>query len=183
MSALLTIFLWVLIAVLVAVLALLFTPINLQVHFATSPRLSYRVDLRAFGGLAPRVTLADSARKHVVKPVNSRTHSLDKRKIPLERLPNSVPRMIRDIFRHVHLSSLKVECEFGMEDPADTGQIAGLALPIAYAAPVGTHVIDLRPNFDGPCLEAEITAAIHFTAAAFFLPVVRFVWRVFGPVR
>ena len=58
MSVLLGILLWLLLALLGLVVLVLITPVSLRVHLTNSPLFTYRVEVYAFGGLAPRLTLA-----------------------------------------------------------------------------------------------------------------------------
>ena len=175
---------WVLIAVVAAVVTLLFIPILVRVQVATKPKFTFHSDMRVFMGLAPRITLISKCRKRTPDPVKPKSKRSEKPKISNARLAKAAPGLIMDIVRNLHLHSLELDCEFGMEDPSDTGQLAGLLLPIAHVTPEMRKVdISLRPNFARPCMEGEITAVIRLTLAAFFLPFARFAWRSFGPTR
>jgi len=58
MALLLAIILWLLLAILVLVGSVLITPIFIRMHLTTTPQFAYRVEVRVFAGLAPRLTLA-----------------------------------------------------------------------------------------------------------------------------
>jgi len=89
-----------------------------------------------------------------------------------------------EIFHHIHVSELSVDADYGLNDPAETGQLSGLLMPLQYAHLLPRRVsLNLRPDFTQSCLKGTLTAGIHVTVAAFFIPIMRFGWRAFGPVR
>lgn len=181
---LMTIVFWVLILALAAAIALLFLPILVRVHLVAGPQVSFHCDASALSGLAPPITLVSSTGKRDASRKAPKSTSNRARRITKTRLAAATPGLIADLFRHVCPVMLQVECEFGLNDPADTGHLAGVLLPLANARPAPRALnISLSPNFERPCLEGEITAAIRLTLAALILPFARFAWRVLGPDR
>ncbi|WP_162798660.1 DUF2953 domain-containing protein [Sulfitobacter sp. SK012] len=86
--------------------------------------------------------------------------------------------------RHVHVAELHIDADYGFSDPADTGQLSGLLMPLQYTSPLPASVLlDLRPDFTKACLKGSMTAAVRVTVAALFVPILCFAWRAFGPSR
>ena len=187
MSVLVGILLWLLLAVVVLVGLFLVTPVSFRVHVTNSPRLAYRVEMHALGGLAPRITLAHGAHQiavaeHKAKPAKPRQRTSSGPRRVSGALIRALPELAKDILRHVHVAELHIDADYGLGDPADTGQLSGLLMPLQHASPLPAAVLlDLRPDFTRACLKGSITAAVRFTVAAFFVPVLRFAWRAFGP--
>ncbi|MDG1169853.1 MAG: hypothetical protein P8N14_11705, partial [Sulfitobacter sp.] len=63
MALLLVIILWLLLVILLLVGLAVILPVLLRVQMSTSPHFSYRVEMRLWGGLAPRLTLAKGPRR------------------------------------------------------------------------------------------------------------------------
>jgi len=189
MSVLLAIMLWLLLAVLGLVGLVLITPVFLRVYLTNSPQFAYRVEMHALGGLAPRLTLAQEPHKD---PVAKPKKKLKKPKQRRSSRPNrdysalirALPELVRDMLRHVHLAELHVDADYGLGDPADTGQFSGLLMSLQYASPLPASVsLNLRPVFTRACLTGSMTTALRVTLAAFFIPTLRFAWRAYGPGR
>ena len=189
MSVLLGILLWLLLALLGLVVLVLITPVSLRVHLTNSPLFTYRVEVHAFGGLAPRLTLAkepsqDAVPKNKTKQAKPRPRRSSRHKRVNGALIRALPELVSGILCHVHLAELHIDADYGLGDPADTGQFSGLLMPLQYASPLPASVLlDLRPDFTKACLKGSMRAAVRFTVAAFLVPVLRFAWRAFGPGR
>jgi len=182
----LTVLLWV-VGVVVAILAaLILTPIRVHARVSTSPRLRYRVEVRVLGGMAPRFafTSREGPRKPKLKKLAPKKKKRKKAGIRLYGggKASAILDLIGGILAAIHFEHLKLDTEFGLPDPADTGQIYGFLTPLQFALPLPQDgLVTLRPNFAEACLKAEADAALRFTVAALFPPVARFAWRVMGP--
>jgi len=189
MSLLLSIILWAICAVLVLLVVLLITPMRFYLYLANTPQFTYRLDVRVAGGLAPWITLAQGPPQGSKSARKAKTKSSKKRRTSKDKhfrgsIGRALPRFIRDIFHHVHVSELSIDADYGLNDPAETGQLSGLLMPLQYAHLLPRRVsLNLRPDFTRPCLNGTLTAGIRVTIAAFILPVLRFGWHVFGPAR
>jgi hypothetical protein len=77
-----------------------------------------------------------------------------------------------------------MDCDFGLDDPADTGRIAGLLMPLQYADILPANVqLAVRPDFTQRRFTGELVASLSVTLAAFVPAVLRFAWRGLGPAR
>jgi hypothetical protein len=180
---------WGLLAILaVAVLALV-TPLLIGVHLTTRPHICYRVEVRALAGLAPRLTVIEGPRDKAVDADRRKKSVIAPRALPnIKRgqghFARALPFLVRDILRRLHLAELHIDADYGLGDPADTGQLCGLLLPLQHAAPLPAAVsLDLRPDFTGACLSGSLTAGVRVTMATLLFPLLRFGWRVYGPQR
>jgi len=189
MALLLSILLWLLFAALVVVLLLLVTPLQIQLQLTARPNVSVQLYLRALGGLTPRIPILDGKETkpktdEVTKPKPKRKRrNKAKSSKHTGRLVRAAPRFLGDILNQIHFDRLQIDCDFGLGDPAETGQLAGVVLALTHGLPPSQRVmVAARPNFERRCFEGEILAVVHLTIAAFLGPILRFAWRGFGPV-
>ena len=188
MATILTILLWCVVVLLLLLAGLLVTPIRLRARFRTSPDLSYRIEARLLGGLAPAIPIADSAWPRKTDTLKAKKEPSGKKRRHKfaggAHMLSAAPELLSGLLRAIHFEHLKLDAEFGLNDPADTGQVYGYLTPLQFGAFSGPgRFVSLRPNFERACFAGELDAALHFTIAAFLLPALRFAWRVFGPAR
>lgn len=187
MTLLLAIIMWLLLALLALVSLAFVTPVFFRVHLTTSPQFAYRIEMRALAGLAPRLILAEGPGKGSVakpqpKPAKLKQSRTSRVKPVHGSVIRAVPQLIGGILRRIHLAELHIDADYGLGDPADTGQLCGLLMPLQYASPMPASVsLYLRPDFTRTCLNGSLTAVIRVTAAALLVPVSRFAWRAYGP--
>lgn len=94
----------------------------------------------------------------------------------------ALPRLLSEVAGSFDWESLRLDVEFGLDDPADTGQVCGYLAPLQYGTPWPPCVsIALRPNFESACLGGELKATLRLRAAVLLPPAARFAWRAFGP--
>ncbi|MGJ5620086.1 DUF2953 domain-containing protein [Sulfitobacter sp. MF3-043] len=193
MALLIAIVMWLLLVVLALACLALITPVFVRVHLTTSPQFAYRVELHTLAGLAPGITVADGPRKdpsatpktrHSPKPARPKRRKTPSRKRSQRAAFRALPTLIADILHRIRLTKLHIDAEFGLGDPAETGWICGLLMPLQYAVPIpATISLNLRPNFTRPSLNGSLTAVVRVTMAALLVPVAQFAWRVYGPHR
>jgi hypothetical protein len=186
MYVLVAIIFWLLLGMLALVGLALITPLVLRVHLTTSPKFAYRIEVRALAGLAPRLRLAaDTGKQSDAKPkANQKHHEPSRHKRVQGAVVRAVPSLVKGILQRIHLTELHIDAEYGLSDPADTGQLCGLLMPLQFAPPLPASVsLDLRPDFTKRCLNGSLTAVVRFTVAAMLVPVAQFAWRAFGPFR
>lgn len=189
MSLLLGIMLWLLLAVLGLVGLFVITPAFFRVHLTNSPQFAYRVEVHAIGGLAPRFTLAQGPRKNSVALHKKKLKKPKQRRSSRPKRVNgallrALPDLVTDMLHHVHLKRMHIDADYGLGDPADTGQLSGLLMSLQYASPLPASVsLNLRPVFTSACLKGSMTTDVRVTLATFLIPVLRFAARAFGPVR
>ena len=169
---------------LVLVMVLLSLPVLMDFRLSRHQALRFLLSARPLGGHGPRITIIDSNRPRKPKPAQKNNEALEKskkRRTGMRVLFGSEAlRLVASLLRLIHFERLRAEAVFGLGDPADTGQIFGLLTPVIY----GTgSCIRLEPVFDGPCLEGFCEATFRVRPIALALPLLRFVWQVFGPAR
>jgi hypothetical protein len=193
MALLLVIILWLLLVILLLVGLAVILPVLLRVQMSTSPHFSYRVEMRLWGGLAPRLTLAKGPRrrtgakpapKPAPKPAAPRKHRMPRLGRVHGSMAHAAPDLILGVLGCIHLQELTIDAEFGLGDPADTGRLCGLVMPLNHAAPLPASVsLHLRPDFTKTCLNGSLSAVMRLTLAALLVPIAGFAWRVYGPQR
>ena len=164
------------------ILALLL-PVELDLQLSADPAVTYLVSARALGGVAPRLTLAGSRRKRP-KPAPTRKKRA-KSRTKSGRGPavlSALPRLLGDLLRAIKLRSLSLRGEFGLGDPAMTGQLYGALTPLIYGCSgVSCVQVSLWPNFQCVRLNGDLKTRLRITPIALLPPFLRFVWRAFGP--
>ena len=186
MDVVVAIIFWSLLGMLVLVGLVLVTPGVFRVNLSTTPKFAYHVELRALAGLAPRLTVAAGpSRTADVQPdAKPRRHGKPRHSHVNGAVVRAVPSLIAGIVQRIHLAELHIDADYGLDDPADTGQLCGLLMPLQFVSPLPASVsLDLRPDFTKRCLNGRLTAVVRFTAAALLIPVAQFAWRAFGPFR
>lgn len=192
MGVLVAIIFWLLLGILALVGLALITPLVLRVHLTTSPKFAYRIEVRALAGLAPRLRLHPQHRRATgtgkpsdAEPKTSQqNHEPSRHRHVQGAVVRAVPSLVKGILQRIHLAELHIDAVYGLNDPADTGQLCGLLMPLQFATPMPASVsLNLRPDFTKKCLNGSLTAVVRFTAAAMLVPVAQFAWRAFGPFR
>ncbi len=184
----LTLVLGLLSMLLVVVVTAVVTPVRLRARIRTSPQLAYQVDISGFSGIAPRIVIADSARRRQAATRLSRTPAPKVRRVAGSarglRIASALPKLFADVIQTIEIESLELDAEFGLPDPADTGRLYGSLMPFQYGMCWSPRVsISIQPNFECACLAGEAYASLRLTAARLLLPAIRFAWRAFGPRR
>ena len=173
--------LWLGAGVLSCVALIVVVPIHVTMSWQSDPAKPSTVLLRPFGGVSPPIKVYDSS-----KPARARKSRRKSRKS--HKRDGTLPRKIFGeglaLLRHalgaIHIDRLHLDAEFGLGDPAETGQLYGQLCPLIYTS--GGHVT-VRPNFDRACLQGSALAQLHFSILGLIWPFIRFGWRVFGPQR
>lgn len=166
-------------------MAVLVTPVSLRLFLRTSPQLVYRVDAKILGGLSPNIPVVDSSR-----PRKPRAKRQKKKKARSGRknqvfgrtnIVSALPEFLFGIIGAIHFKHLNLDVEFGLYDPADTGQLYGCLTPLQYSGCMAEDVsISLCPNFEHACIVGEVDASVRVTATSLLLPIFRFGWNSFG---
>ena len=103
------------------------------------------------------------------------------------RLPNVDPQrvffaaaaLLASVLSAFRLVSLRIVGKVGLGDPADTGALFGLLMPVNYA-PLGPRIaVDLRPGFDGPVVEGSAELVMRVVPLRLLRAAAVFAWRVF----
>ncbi|MEM8798342.1 MAG: DUF2953 domain-containing protein [Pseudomonadota bacterium] len=171
--------------VVVVIGVVVLTPMTLGLIVQTEPKLRVKVGLAPFFGLAP-ITLHDSAAPEAKKPEEREKPKSEKPWHPSKRTLGygrraiaALPDLIASIWHRVFLDHLKIDADIGLGDPADTGQLYGLLIAPAMLTSNSERIdITIRPDFMRERFSGEIDAALRFTPAAFFWPILVFAKRV-----
>lgn len=182
------IFIWLVGFLAVILAGLLVTPVDLCAYLRTSPQSVYRVDAKFFAGLSPSVTIFDSSRRKrpiVTRPKKKRDQN--RRKSHVFGRANFVPaftQLISGLIGAIHFEHLNLDVEFGLHNPADTGQFYGYLTPLQYGGWLAQGLsISVRPNFERVRFFAEVDASVRVTAVSLMLPFIQFAWYAFGSRR
>jgi hypothetical protein len=169
----------------VLLIALLVTPIRFHATCLTAPELIYRVDLRVLGGFSPRFALIDSARPRKPKtPKPKPKHAGRFWRWPVNHVAPAAGRLLSGVFSTIHLDHFRLDMNFGLSDPANTGQLYGVLTPLQFGGVLPRNaVVSLHPDFGHQRFSCELDAALHITVAVLFWPLVRFAWQIYGPNR
>lgn len=161
------------------------TPVRLGLTLCAGPTRRVVVSARLFGGLTPALPLYDSARP----PKKKRRNKAPERRKRSgsaggRRLFSAAGRLVGEALGVFRLTRLTIDADVGLSDPAETGALYGRIASVTYALPQrAAFRIDIRPDFERERLEGAATAEISFTPLAFLPPILRFVWRAYGPER
>ena len=186
------ILLWVLLALigvlLVAVVAVLALPVRLAVRAVAEPEARFVFSVQLLGGLVPRFRVVDTDRpRKPSKPEKPARKPKGKKKRrgkgpsgdTIRRMLWEAPGLIAAEFERIHLDRFRLTADFGLGDPAATGEVYGWMCPLIYATPLSRADITLRPDFTQARFEADLDAVVRFTPFSLLVPVIAAAWRVF----
>ncbi|MBR9652178.1 DUF2953 domain-containing protein [Thalassovita aquimarina] len=183
----LQILVWGVLALLTAIVLLAALPLRIALTGEAGAVARLRVTIGLMGGMAPGLVVYDSARPR--KPRKKKARKKPKRRKGRTgkgsvRLAGEFPVLLRGLLRQIRFEEFRLQGRFGLGDPADTGTVFGMLSPILYGLPARRGVtIALAPDFDTACLDGQLRAALRITPITLLPPILRFVWRVFGPMR
>jgi len=180
----LQILLWLGVVLLAGTFLVVVLPIRVLCTWQSDPAKRAIVQLRPFGGAFPAIRVYDSTRKDAGKPEKSAKKRETRRGGRGLRLRRITVADVTELFdRLIHafqIEELHGVAEFGVGDPAETGQIYGQLTPLVYST--GSR-LQLRPNFTEACLRGDALLQFRVSPAGLIWPLVRFGWRVMGPIR
>ncbi|MEZ5660527.1 MAG: DUF2953 domain-containing protein [Burkholderiaceae bacterium] len=194
----LTMVLWLVLAIiaiiLIAVILVLAIPVHLQLQAASAPERRVLIRLGLFDGHVRWISLVDSSRppkdndRRHERSNKARKHRRSKarRRNLISRIITAGPDLVRGLLHSISFERVRLNCRFGLDDPADTGQVYGLLTPWLFATPLGwsqAGPVRVTPVFDRRCLEGDADIALVVTPWRFVPPALRFVWRALGPWR
>lgn len=186
MTVVLTALLWLLLGAILLLLAAIFAPVRIRLRAQFGTAGGYRLALRPFGGLGPRLVVADSRRKTAKKPKARRKarRGRSRWRPGPRRFARAAFRLIADLAGCLRLNAAALDIRFGTGDPAETGQVFGLLAPLIHGTAGASRVtIAAVPVFDRAVLGGRAALDASVTPARLVPPFVRFVWSAFGPVR
>ncbi len=96
----------------------------------------------------------------------------------------AVLRLLTDVLGCIRIGHLTVNAQFGLGDPAATGQAFGMLAPVIYGTSA-TPSIQVRavPVFDRAVLSGAAEMAFFVIPITLLGPAIRFGWSVIRPAR
>lgn len=91
-----------------------------------------------------------------------------------------MPDLASGLLSTIRIEHLVVSGRLGLEDPADTGQLFGLLMPLRFMTTGRRFAFDIEPDFDGPSLDARFDAQFRLRPVSAIPAAMRFGWRVFA---
>ena len=173
-------------SVVVLIVTAVVTPVQVKLLMQSAPQRRLKLAARLLGGLTPSIPIHDSTREPVRRqpPKDSqRTNRRGRGETTSRnrRMLFAAPQLVDGLLRSIKLTSIEVDGDVGLGDPADTGQFLGLLVPIKYALPPSSVVsVDVRPDFTARRFSGRFVAEFAFIPVALVAPCARFAWRVFG---
>tara|TARA_R110000803_G_scaffold103884_1_gene171999 strand:- start:1220 stop:1783 length:564 start_codon:yes stop_codon:yes gene_type:complete len=187
MPGVLAVLIGALVLVLTLLVLVLATPVKLHLAFRSRPHQRLAVRARLLGGLTPALGIYDSEAEKPARKARARKTKQKKGGMSVSRVRRMAaagPDLLAGLRRPVHVETMALDAEFGLGDPAETGQLFGMLTPLIYAMPQSPAIsLAVRPNFNERCLRGAADADIRFIPFGFVPPVLRFAWRAFGPQR
>lgn len=194
---------WILLALLAAILLVLATPLRLEVALRRERDVHFRLAVQLLGGMTPMIRVVDTSLSadtvaksdevdtaqpamdvpEASKPLKSEAPKTRRnRRRRFLRALDAAPALAHDLLAPLDIEHIKLDADFGLGDPAETGQIYGLLCPLLFALrlPEGS-VIRLRPDFSRARFDGVVEACVRFTPLAFIPPLIVFAWRIFAP--
>lgn len=186
----LEILLWLIVGLLALVTLFMILPVRVVMSLQCNPVRQARVLVRPFGGVSPAIGVYDSTRKSKPKappktkrPQASKGKAQTKRKGKGRLRGNALaelPVLIGQVLRAIHIEVLQLDADFGLGDPAETGQLYGQLCPLIYNS---AGQVTLRPDFGAASLRGSAFAQFRVIPIAIVWPFVGFAWRFFAPLR
>lgn len=182
-------FLWTLLALVVLLGGALALPVCFDFSVRLGQDSRYRIVARPLWGRGPRITLVDSRRPQRRTGKTRKAKTAPRRRRKSRTRPNSaiglaIFELIGRLFACVRFDFLHVDGRFGTGDPAETGQLFGMAAPLIYnAGSMPRTLVSLRPVFDRACVSGIAKARLSVIPLTLLPPLVRFGWVAFGPAR
>jgi hypothetical protein len=196
----------VLATIAVLIVAALALPVSLEIEVELADRLRGHAHLRwllgivhvTLGGNQPRVIAAaashaeeaTAAPAKAKKPVKRKPARGGRRIIAVLRtgLMDRLIQLWMDLVHQIHIDRFMLHARYGLDDPADTGQLCGVLVPLHVFATVKRLDVRLTPDFDQPIAAGTFSGAISVRPLSVIGLLVAFVssppaWRAFRAWR
>ncbi len=177
----LQILLWLIGLILLLLILALVLPLRLRLSFRSDPQSRYHVTVCPFGMRLTGIRVHDSRRRAPEEAQKTPKRKARKKRSRLKARTDAIltlPATLGQMIRAVHIDDLRIDGEFGLGDPADTGQLYGQLTPLIYGS---RAQVNLRPNFDMACLRGAADMQLRVIPIVFLWPIAGFLWRMFGP--
>ncbi len=175
--------LWLLVAVVIVFTAALVLPFAVRIEAVADGTLRLRIGVQPFGRFGPVIRLRKpraskpKRRKPPTKPAKMQSKYL-------RRIPKAGLRFLSEFIGLIHVRRIAVDARFGCDDPADTGEVFGLAQPLLHCARgLPRTSFRVEPVFGQAMLAGRAALDLSFVPITLLPPAFRFGWAVFGPAR
>lgn len=173
---------WLLILIAVPVvlmIAVVLFPLRFRLRGQADRTFRVRLDVSLPGGVMPAIPVIDTARKRKKPPTKPKKRSsLRSAKSASRFTERAVLDLIVELIRQIKIVWIRVEAEFGLDDPADTGALYGALVPLLQT---GRHCagidLDIRPDFKETRIAGKIDAAVDLVPIRLVPPILRFASR------
>lgn len=153
------------------VLAALLSPWHLRLSGTTAP-LSARAELRLFAGKAPPIPIPLGRRGGREGSDTKRKRQTSRHRAP----PRGTAALIHGILSAIRVHRLTLAGRIGLDDPADTGRLWGMIQPLIHVLRGPRRLIDLAPEFSGPCLDLAATGEVAILPLRLIRAAATFAW-------
>ncbi len=168
---LVTALLWLLLGAAVLLVIVLVMPLRIEMSVVKDTGWRCAVALRPAGRFGPRIALP---RRPGKKGKAEKRHRPGRR---ARRLPRGVPRFLVEVVRRFRVRSLDLKMRVGLGDPAETGHVFGLLMPLVYSiGRAGRVRLDVEPVFDEMVLTGRGEAVVSVVPVSLVGPVARLGW-------
>lgn len=181
----LEVLLWILAALVALPVLMLCLPIHLRLRIVAETEVSALLEVRVLSGALPPLwsgdpttaTIRDARRsrkaaRHQSKPKERRRLGASGRRWAIAGI-RSLPDILAGTTRGIHLDRLRLQCRFGLDDPAETGSLFGRICPVLYGVPIPNAELQVVPDFDGQTLSGEADLALHAIPLRLAWPTIR----------
>ena len=172
-----------LIAVAMIAIGILCTPVCISVVFDTDARPSFLVKVALVGGLLPPISTTGRQHGRSIKRPKQATAPRPRKAKPAKaiafapRMLREVPGLISSIASRVKLERANAEIRFGLSDPADTGMVYGMLIPVLQFLTISERTnIALHPDFGDQVVDGRGRVGIRFVPLAIVVPMLGFAW-------
>jgi hypothetical protein len=177
-------------AIIVVMVAALAIPVQVDFRAERGDRMRGSARLRWLFGLVNVVFRSDHPRgEAATRAKTTKAAARPPRRggtvLAVVRTPGLVRRaasLAADLFNRIHIRDFSLRAQYGLEDPADTGQLCGALTPLVVLAVVKGLDVRFTPDFGGASLAGTCSGAISVRPLSVAAVVVAFlcsppVWR------
>jgi hypothetical protein len=177
-------------AIVVVIVAALAIPVQVEFRAERVDRMRGSARLRWLFGLVnvafrsdhPRAAAATRAEATKATARPPRRAGTVLTAVTTPGLVRRAARLTVDLFDQIHIRDFSLHARYGLEDPADTGQLCGALTPLVVLAVVKGMDVRCTPDFAGASLAGTCSGAISVRPLSVAAVVVAFlcsppVWR------
>lgn len=88
----------------------------------------------------------------------------------------ATPRLLSDLAGLVRLERLRVDGRLGLGDPADTGSLYAVLMPLRFLGPSALSNLRLEPDFERTGFRGDADIVASMVPVSLVAPVSRWLW-------